>query len=72
MSQQTVDLDDISTDLAEDMNHVFCCEDDGLLLCGEDGRGIPLREDETTTCFECAFADEENLCPIYGNCAWHC
>lgn len=53
----------------DELNHIVCCDDDTVALCGTDVTEFEWREDEETTCVVCAYLDElegetcDGVCP---------
>jgi hypothetical protein len=52
---------------AADLQHVACCRNDDMALCGTDVTDAPWLDDETS-CVVCVDLDEFDACPFGGSC----
>jgi hypothetical protein len=53
-------LDDSARE--DGLNHVFCCRDENLGLCGKDLTGWPIDDTVPTTCVVCVDLDGLECC----------
>jgi hypothetical protein len=53
---------------AGDICHWSCCDDSDVLLCGEDGVGIPRWSVLEFACVPCELAANDGSCPRFGRC----
>lgn len=54
-----------ATDADDGLQHVYCCEDENLGLCGTDLTTVPFQEFDEASCVVCAHLDG-------GDCAAVC
>lgn len=55
----------------DDLDHVTCCRNDDLTLCGMDASLMPFTEFEVPSCIVCddlEIHDDGYFCPYFGRC----